>query len=161
MYVSGIARAVRKGSNSASGISPTLPPSIHTLLIAALSRSRRRNWANRSLPQTMSRTASHYSSSRCISVKTLPRRGLLKMLTPVQQHAVDQFAKSLPRSPSARRDAAVRGQSQSSSALTLEIGAFAAASTRRSAGRAMKVARTDPVAARHGDIWVVKGSKFG
>jgi CheY-like chemotaxis protein len=25
----------RKGSNSASGISPTLPPSIHTLLIAA------------------------------------------------------------------------------------------------------------------------------
>jgi hypothetical protein len=30
----------RKGSNSASGISPNLPPSIHTLLIAALSRAR-------------------------------------------------------------------------------------------------------------------------
>jgi hypothetical protein len=54
------------------------------------------NWANRFLPQTMSRTASHYNTRRCISVKTLPRQGLLKMLTPVQQHAVDQFAKSLP-----------------------------------------------------------------
>jgi len=32
----------------------------------------------------------------CISVKTPPRQGLLKMLTPVQQHAVDQSAKSLP-----------------------------------------------------------------
>jgi hypothetical protein len=37
----GIPRRCRKGSNSASGISPTLPPSIHTLLIAALSRARR------------------------------------------------------------------------------------------------------------------------
>jgi hypothetical protein len=52
----------RQGSNSARGISPTLPPSIHTLLIAALSRARRMNWANRFLPQTMSRTASHYST---------------------------------------------------------------------------------------------------
>ena len=52
----------RKGSNSASGISPTSLPSIHTLLIAALSRARRMNWANRFLPQTLSRTASHYST---------------------------------------------------------------------------------------------------
>jgi hypothetical protein len=59
----------RNGSNSASGISPTLPPSIHTLLIAALSRVRRMDWANRFLPQTMLRTASHYNTRRCISVK--------------------------------------------------------------------------------------------
>ena len=31
-----------------------------------------------------------------ISVETPPRQGFLKMLPPVQQHAVDQFAKSLP-----------------------------------------------------------------
>jgi hypothetical protein len=41
---------------------PTLLPSIHTLLIAALSRARRMNWANRFLPQTLSRMASHYST---------------------------------------------------------------------------------------------------
>ena len=77
-------------------ISPTLPPSIHTLLIVALSRARRMNWANRFLPQTIENGKPLQRQCCCISVKTPPRQGLLKMLTPVQQHAVDQFAKSLP-----------------------------------------------------------------
>jgi hypothetical protein len=72
-HAGGNQRQVRLLVSDGERISPTLLPSIHTLLIAALSRA-----------------------PRCIAAKTLPRQGLLKMLTPVQQHAVDQFAKSLP-----------------------------------------------------------------
>jgi hypothetical protein len=59
---------VPEGIELGERISPTLL----ALLIAALSGARRMNWANGFLPQTLSRTASHYNTRRRISVKTPP-----------------------------------------------------------------------------------------
>jgi|SRR5271163_501974 len=79
----GISRTVPEGIELGERHKPDLAAIYPHLANRGLSRARRMDWANRFLPQTMSRTASHYSTRHCISVKKPPRQALLKMLTPV------------------------------------------------------------------------------